>query len=90
MLEYIKLALRIGTDAFDTELETLIKAAELDLSISGIAPQDSPDELYKEAVKRYVKMYFGQPDDFDRMHESYEMLKKHLAVATGYRMVNDG
>ena len=84
MLAEIKMALRISTDAFDAEISSLIEAAELDLQNSGIAIQDTPDALYIEAVKRFVKMNFGEPDEYDRTRQSYELLKAHLAIASGY------
>mgnify|MGYP000672228719 CR=1 FL=1 len=44
MLEKVKLALRITTDAFDSEIQDLIDAALADLGIAGVTP-DHYDKL---------------------------------------------
>lgn len=84
MLESTKLALRITTDAFDSELEDLIEAGLMDLGIAGVIADDVDDPLVKRAVITYVKMHFGEPDAYDRLRESYESQKGQLQIATGY------
>ena len=45
MLEKVKLALRITTDAFDSELTDMIEAAYLDLGLAGVTPVMPEDPL---------------------------------------------
>lgn len=84
MLTATKLALRVTTDAFDSELSDLIAAALLDLGIAGVTNQDTTDALVRRAVITYCRMHFGQPDDYDRLNESYWQQKAQLSMATGY------
>lgn len=83
-LSATKLALRITTDAFDDELNALLDAALLDLGVAGVEPPSEVDPLVKLACITYVKMHFGQPDDYDRLKKSYDEQKAQLVTATGY------
>lgn len=92
ILEAVKLALRVSTDVFDNEINDLIEAAKSDLGIVGVENAET-DPLVKRAVITYCRMYFGQPDDFDRMKAAYDEQKAQLITATGYGMpevVTDG
>jgi hypothetical protein len=84
MLASTKLALRITTDAFDSELQDLIDAGIADLGLAGVINDDVTDPLVKRAVITYVRMMFGQPDDYDRLLSSYEAQKGQMQQATGY------
>ena len=84
MLEKVKLALRITTDAFNSELSDLIDAALLDMGIAGVTNDDTQDALIIRAVITYCKMHFGQPDDYERLKSSYDEQKAQLSMATGY------
>lgn len=86
MLDLVKMALRVSTDAFDEELKMLIRAAFLDLTTAGVdlfTAADSTD-LVKMAVCTYCKANFGDPDDADRLRKSYDMQKAQLSMKTGY------
>ena len=84
MLESVKLALRITTDAFNDEIQDLINAALADLGIAGITNLDEADALIKRAVITFCRVNFGEPDDYDRMKASYDEQKAQLQTATGY------
>ena len=84
MLEQVKLALRISTTAYDSELTYLIEAAKLDLGIAGVVLPDELDALVKKAIITYCKMSFGLPEDYDRLKRSYDEQKAQLSTATGY------
>lgn len=84
MLEKVKLALRITTDAFDSEINDLIDAAALDLGIAGVTNTDQTDALIIRAVTTYCRLHFGSPDDYDRLKASYDEQKAQLMTATGY------
>lgn len=84
MLEKVKLALRITTEAFDSELTTLINAAKLDLGIAGVSLPSTLDDICEVAIITYCKMNFGEPDEYDRLKASYDEQKAQLSMATGY------
>lgn len=84
ILDDVKTALRIKTDVFNSELESLIVAAKLDLGIAGIESTDDVDELIKRAIITFCKMSFGIPEDYDRLKRSYDEQKAQLQTATGY------
>ena len=82
MLAAAKMALRITTNAFDSEIESLLNAALLDLGVAGVVPP--ADALVQQACITYVRANFGQPDDYDRLKKSYDEQKAQLATCTGY------
>ncbi len=88
MLEKVKLALRITTNAFDTELTDLIEAAKIDLGIAGvivpITTEVALDLIIQRAIITYCKLNFGEPDEYDRLKASYDEQKAQLSMATGY------
>lgn len=84
MLEAVKLALRITTDAFNSELNDLIAAALGDLGVAGVIEQSTDNVLIRRAVITYVKMHFGEPDEYERLKASYDEQKGQLQTATGY------
>lgn len=84
MLASAKMALRISTDVFDTEILQLLEAALLDMGVAGVMIPSETDELVRRAAITYVRMHFGQPDDYDRLKASYDEQKGQLATCTGY------
>lgn len=84
MLQAVKLALRITTNAFDSELNDLIGAALIDLNQAGVSNVDTTDPMIKRAVITFCKLNFGQPDDYDRLKKAYDEQKAQLGMATGY------
>lgn len=83
MLNEVKLALRITTNAYDSELQDLIDAAIADIGIIDV-DASQPDALLLQAIKTYVRLNFGSPSDYDRLKRSYDEQKKQLQTATGY------
>ena len=84
MLEKVKTALRIKTDAYNDELTDLIEAAKLDLGVAGVEVPAELDVLLSKAVITYCKMSFGIPEDYDRLKRSYDEQKAQMSNATGY------
>lgn len=84
MLEKVKLALRITTDAFDDELTDLIAAARLDLGIAGVVIPSEIDALVGRAIITYCRVHFGSPEEYDRLKAAYDEQKAQLMTATGY------
>lgn len=84
LLSKAKLAARITTTAFDSEITDLLDAALLDMGVAGVEVPDSADALVTQAAITYFLMNFGQPDDYDRLKRSYDEQKAQLATCTGY------
>lgn len=84
MLTATKTALRITTTAFDAEITDLINAGLLDLGLAGVTEDDTDNELIRRAVITYVRLHFGDPDNYDRLKASYDEQKAQLSMATGY------
>ena len=84
MLDLVKKALRITSDAFNDELNNLINSAKLDLGIAGVELPSELDAVCKQAIVTYCKANFGNPDNYDRLKASYDEQKAQLSMATGY------
>ena len=83
LIDKCKMALRITTASYDSEIQAYIEAAMLDLGIAGVeTPSD--DALINKAVMTYVRMSFGAPANYDKLKESYDEQKAQLMNATGY------
>lgn len=87
MLESIKMALRIKSSAFNEEINDLIEAAKLDLLTSGVTIIKEEDPLLKSAITIYCKANFGLDNkDSEKYQESYESIKKKLALCGEYNV----
>lgn len=84
LIQEAKLARRLKTDAFDSQVESLLQAAFLDLGVAGVQIPDSLDALVKQAAITYFLMNFGEPDNYDRLKASYDEQKAQLSTCTGY------
>ena len=84
MLAATKLALRITTTAFDSEITSLLNAALLDLGVAGVIVPAEANALVQQACITYVRANFGQPDDYDRLKRSYDEQKAQLSTCTGF------
>jgi hypothetical protein len=84
MLEKVKLALRITSAAFDSEIKSIISAAYADLRISGIEfVEDDPDDaLIERAVIIYSKCHFGFLEKSEQFEKTYNSLKQALMIGT--------
>lgn len=89
MLDKVKLALRITTNAFDDELTDLISAARLDLGIAGVVVPEEIDALVGRAIITYCRVHFGAPEEYDRLKAAYDEQKAQLMTATGYTVWTD-
>lgn len=89
MLNSVKLAIPVSTDAYDSELLELIEEAKADLGIAGVTGADDKP-LVRRAIKTYCKLHFGSPEDPERLQKSYNEQKAQLQTATGYTDWGDG
>ena len=58
MLAAAKMALRITTTAFDSEITSLLNAALLDLGVAGVVIPDEINALVQQACITYVRANF--------------------------------
>lgn len=90
LLDDVKVACRVASSAFDTELNDLISSALLDLGIADIQASllvsENPTPLIKQAVITYCKMNFGfqSNDYYARLKASYDEQKAQLLMSSEY------
>ena len=86
MLDKVKLALRITTTAFDTEISLLISDCITSMHALGVtaAAADSTDPQIISAVIAYCKWKFGSNEDADRWKAIYDEKLAELKTQTGY------
>lgn len=83
LIDTCKMAMRVTTTAYDTEIQAYIDAAVLDLGIAGVETGEQ-DPLVSKAIMTYVRMSFGAPANYDKLKASYDEQKAQLMNATGY------
>ncbi len=95
MLEKVKNALRVKSNAFDDEILGIIAAAQADLRLVGVAVPsegkpaegDTPtagDPLITRAIILYAKANFGYSDESEKYQRAYDHLKCALSLAGEY------
>lgn len=86
-----KLAGRITTNAYDSEIGRLLDTALLDLGVAGVE-YATMDPLIETAAITYFRLHFGNPDDYERLERSYNEQKAQLSTHSGYTSwsVNNG
>lgn len=86
LLDDVKNALRVTSNAYNAELTGLINSAQTDLGIAGVILPDELDDICTTAVIAYCKFMFGNldPSDAGRWEGVYKELKAQLVTATGY------
>lgn len=86
MLDIVKLALRISTTAFDTEINLLISDCITSMNKLGVvaATPDSEDPQIQTAVIAYCKWKFGSSDEKDAWRAIYYEKLAELKMQTGY------
>lgn len=93
LLNDVKMALRVTTNAYDDELNDLIESAKLDLGIAGVVIPEAESNIVNTAVKTYCKMNFGTPNPamWEILKKSYDEQKAQLSNSSDfsdYSMVN--
>lgn len=79
-----KLANRMTTNDFDSEVGRLLDAAMLDLGCAGVELPYGQDPLVDQAAITYFLLHFGEPENYDRLERSYNEQKAQLSTRTGY------
>lgn len=81
MLEKVRLSLRIKSYKLDDEINGLIEACKMDLSISGVRKINEEDPIIQRAIILYCKANFGLDNkESERYQKSYELLKQSLSL----------
>lgn len=84
LIDNCKTAMRVTTNAYDTEIQEYIDAARLDLGIAGVEIPQTADALVNKAIMTYVRMSFGNPPNYKELKAAYDEQKAQLMNATGY------
>jgi len=90
LLDDVKMACRVTTDTFDSELSDLIQAGFADIGItdvrSSLLTEATCPPLIKRALLTYCRMNFGVLEDsvYDRFKASYDEQKAQLLMSTEY------
>lgn len=79
-----KLANRMTTNEFDSEVERLLNAAFLDMGVAGVVVPSTLDALVEQCAITYFLLHFGDPENYDRLERAYKEQKAQLATHTGY------
>lgn len=91
MLQKCMNMLGVTDTEYEDEIQDLIDAAKADLGIAGVTQaQVETDPLIRRAIKTFVAMSFGAPENYDQLLASYETQKKQMMSATGYTDWLDG
>ena len=85
LLADVKMALRVTTEAYDSELTDLIESAKKDLGIAGVIVPES-DVVVNTAIKTYCKLNFGTPNpaNWEYLKKSYDEQKAQLSTSSTY------
>lgn len=90
LLDDVKVACRVTSTAYNTELTDLIDAGLADLGITDIDPDllatTGIMPLIKRAVLTYCKMNFGELEEgkYDRLKAAYDEQKSQLLMSGTY------
>ena len=85
MLDKVKLALRIKTNALDEDINDYIEAAKESLNIAGVTSLDENNPLIIQAVKIYCKANLTTDNiAAERYNKSFETLKQSLSLCSEY------
>lgn len=83
-----RLAVRLSAQEFDSELQSLMDAAVLDMSAVGIAEKED-DSLYDQALRMYLKGHFEPgTSEAAACRAIYKDLKEHMKLSGKYREVD--
>lgn len=87
LLAKAKLTLRITTDVFDTEIQDIILAGYYDLVTRGVIITETEGEispLVLRAIMTYVRLHFGDPENPERLKNSYIEQRGQLMATSGF------
>lgn len=90
LLDKVKAACRVASNAYDEELTDLIESGLDDMGITDIKSEvltsTDTDPLIRKAVITYCRMNFGYQDElaYNRLKASYDEQKSQLLMSGRY------
>lgn len=90
LLDKVKAACRVASNAYDEELTDLIESGLADMGLtdikSAVLTDSDPDPLIRKAVITYCRMNFGYQDElaYERLKASYDEQKSQLLMSGSY------
>jgi len=90
LLDKVKAACRVASNAYDEELTDLIESGLADMGItdikSAVLTDTDTDPLIRKAVITYCRMNFGYQDElaYNRLKASYDEQKSQLLMSGSY------
>lgn len=90
LLDKVKAACRVASNAYDEELTDLIESGLDDMGITDIKSEvltsTDTDPLIRKAVITYCRMNFGYQDElaYNRLKASYDEQKSQLLMSGKY------
>lgn len=87
LLTKAKTALRVTSTAFDDEIKDIISAGYEDLETRGVqivVSENSVSPMVLRALMTYVRMHFGDPDNWERLRDAYDRQLGQLMTTSGY------
>lgn len=84
LINLAKMARRITTDAYNSQIEMILNAGLQDLGVAGVVVPDESTAIVEQALITYFLMNFGEPDNYDRLKASYDEQKAQLSMHTGF------
>lgn len=90
LLDKVKAACRVASNAYDEELTDLIESGLADMGItdikSAVLTDTDTDPLIRKAVITYCRMNFGYQDElaYNRLKASYDEQKSQLLMSGRY------
>lgn len=84
LISAAKMARRMTTDVFDSEVERLLNAAFQDLGCAGVVLPEDSTALAEQAAITYFLANFGEPDRYAELKRSYDEQKAQLRTRTGF------
>lgn len=88
MLEKVKLAWNRTDNTFDTEINSLIESAKIDLDIAGVTLPTPYNDMADRAIVLYclfhLELEHGDPNKAEKFKTAYDEVKAQLSMATGY------
>lgn len=92
LIDDVRQALRIKSEAFDAEIETLIKACKVDMDMAGVSRISEGDSTFTTACMQYCKANFGQDTEVstrERWEKCYRALRDSMALSKKYGVLQN-
>lgn len=87
LVQDLKRAIRVKSDAADGEIRGLVEACVTELRIAGVYVKDLEEPLCRQAATLYCKAHYGYDDKTEQFLEAYKSLRDAMALSGGYKEV---